>query len=173
MAEEVRFEPTLGLPLSLSSSQSHVPSSQNQFGVNIFAHGPAGEPTAVKVQNALQIEPALFGGDLSEVPQPDLVEMLRGEETHLPRHWFILDEFAAMGKITCIHDLLARGRSKGISVLLGIQSIEGILQIYGEHTGEDLLGQCAYKTFLRAGSPRTARWIEDYFGRVPFVTVAE
>ena len=53
-------------------------------------------------------------------------EILREEETHEPRHWFVLDEFRAMEKIQCMHDLLNRGRSKGASVLLGIQSIRRV-----------------------------------------------
>ena len=54
-------------------SQGHAPGGQNQFGVNVFAHGPAGEAAAVKVQNAGQIEPAFLGGDIGDVPKPDLV----------------------------------------------------------------------------------------------------
>ena len=57
----------------LTMSQGHAPSGQNQFGVDVFAHGPAGEPAAVKVQNAGQIEPAFLGGDIGDVTEPDLV----------------------------------------------------------------------------------------------------
>ena len=50
-------------------------------------------------------------------------EILRGPNSSQPRHWFVLDEFRAMENVDCVHDLLNRGRSKGASVLLGIQSI--------------------------------------------------
>jgi len=93
-------------------------------------------------------------------------EILRRPNTRHPRHWFVLDEFRAMERVTCIHDLLNRGRSKGASVLLGIQSVEGMLEIYGEHGANDLLSQCAHKTFLRAGGPKTGEWAEKYFGSV-------
>lgn len=93
-------------------------------------------------------------------------EILRGPETLQPRHWFVLDEFRAMERVDCIQELLNRGRSKGASVLLGIQSVEGLLDVYGDHAANDILGQCTYKTFLRLGDPRTARWAEDFIGRV-------
>ena len=93
-------------------------------------------------------------------------EILRGEETSRPRHWFFLDEFPAMKRVDCIHDLLNRGRSKGASVVLGFQSIEGLSNAYGEDAANEILGQCAHKTFLRVGSPKTAAWAESYFGTV-------
>lgn len=93
-------------------------------------------------------------------------EILRGENTLQPRHWFVLDEFRAMENVDCIHELLNRGRSKGASVLLGIQSIDGLLDVYGENAANDILGLCTSKTFLRAGAPTTASWAERHFGQV-------
>ena len=93
-------------------------------------------------------------------------EILGRRNTLQPRHWFVLDEFRAMERVDSIHELLNRGRSKGASVLLGIQSVEGLLEIYGEHGANDILTQCAHKTFLRAGGPKTAEWAEKFFGQV-------
>jgi type IV secretory pathway TraG/TraD family ATPase VirD4 len=93
-------------------------------------------------------------------------EILRGPNTLEPRRWFVLDEFRAMEKVDCIHELLNRGRSKGASVLLGLQSIEGLVDVYGENGANDILSQCACKTFLRAGGPKTAEWAESFFSRI-------
>lgn len=93
-------------------------------------------------------------------------EVLRGPETLRPRHWFLLDELRAMERLDSVQDLLNRGRSKGVSMILGIQSIEGLCDVYGDHAANDLLGQCANKTFLRAGSHKTAQWAEEHFGKV-------
>jgi len=93
-------------------------------------------------------------------------EILSGPETLSPRHWFVLDEFRAMEKVDCIHDLLNRGRSKGASVLIGLQSVDGLVDVYGDRPAEDILGQCANKTFLRTGNPMTADWIERFFNKV-------
>lgn len=93
-------------------------------------------------------------------------EILRRPNTRLPRHWFILDEFRAMERVESIHDLLNRGRSKGAAVLLGLQSVEGLMEVYGENGANDILSQCAQKTFLRVGGPKTAEWAENFFGKV-------
>jgi len=93
-------------------------------------------------------------------------EILRRPGSRHPRHWFVLDEFPAMEKVDCIHDLLRRGRSKGASVLLGMQGVEALYEVYGENATDDMLSQCAYKTFLRAGGPKTAEWAERFFGKV-------
>lgn len=95
-------------------------------------------------------------------------KILSQPETRKPRFWFVLDEFRAMERVDCIHSLLNRGRSKGACVVLGIQSIEGIVSVYDENPANDLLGMCAYKTFLRAGSARTAEWAEKHFNQVRY-----
>ena len=93
-------------------------------------------------------------------------EILRGRETKTPRHWFVLDEFRAMGEVRCIRDLLNLGRSKGASVLLGIQSVEGLMEKYKENATNDMLSLCSTKTFLRVGGPFTAEWAERHFNKV-------
>ena len=93
-------------------------------------------------------------------------EILRSAETRVPRHWFVLDEFRAMGEVRCIRELLNLGRSKGASVLLGIQSVEGLIEIYKEHATQDMLSLCTTKTFLRAGGPFTAEWAERHFSKI-------
>src|ERR1035438_4159177 len=57
----------------LTMSQGHPPSGQDQFGVDVFAHGPSGEAAAVQIHDASQIEPAFLGRYVSDVPEPDLV----------------------------------------------------------------------------------------------------
>ena len=71
-----------------------------------------------------------------------------------------------MERVDCIHDLLRRGRSKGAAVLLGMQGIEALNDIYGENATDDILSQCTYKTFLRAGGPKTAEWAKKFFGDI-------
>lgn len=92
-------------------------------------------------------------------------EILRGRETLDPRHWFVLDEFPAMERVEAIQELVNRGRSKGASVLVGIQGIDRLNELYGPHGTNDLLEQLTHKTFFRAGGPETAHWIERFFGQ--------
>ncbi len=92
-------------------------------------------------------------------------EILRGPEVLEPAHWFVLDEFTAMEKVSCVHELVNRGRSKGASVMIGLQGIDKLNELYQETGANDLLEQLAQKTFLRAGGPKTAEWIERFFGK--------
>jgi len=89
--------------------------------------------------------------------------LLTGPEVDGPRTWVVLDEFRWMEQVECIRELLNQGRSKGISVLLGIQDIEGLKVVYGDHAANEILGQCANKSFLRIGSYPTAEWAEKHF----------
>src|ERR1035438_1824133 len=57
----------------LTLSYRHTPSREDQFGINVFAHGPAGQSAAVKVEDARQIKTAFLDDDISDVPKPDLV----------------------------------------------------------------------------------------------------
>ena len=54
-------------------SQRHAPGRQDQLGVDVWVHGPADDPSAVEVHDAGQIEPTFFGGDVSDVGDPDLI----------------------------------------------------------------------------------------------------
>lgn len=99
-------------------------------------------------------------------------EILREPDTLDPRHFFVLDEFRSLGKTECLHDLLNMGRSKGASVLIGIQSVEGVIELYGKEGADDLLSQCAHKMFLRAGGPITAEWAERVFGKIRHIEVS-
>ena len=85
-----------------------------------------------------------------------------------PKHWLFLDELREAGNIEVLHSLLNQGRSKGASVILGFQDIDGLRAVYTENVAHELAGQCAHKAFLRTGSHATAAWSEQHFGQVRF-----
>lgn len=60
--------------------------------------------------------------------------------------------------------LLGVGRSKGASILLGLQDISGLRAIYSTDRTDEILGHCVNKTFLRLGNPASAEWASKYFG---------
>jgi len=93
-------------------------------------------------------------------------EILRRPDSLPPRHWFVLDEFRAMQQVDCMHEFVNQGRSKGASVLFGIQSVEGLVDVYGQEKANEMLGDCAHKMFLRAGGHKTAEWAEHHFNKV-------
>jgi hypothetical protein len=96
-------------------------------------------------------------------------QILRRDETLEPSTWFVLDEYFAVNRVDTDKstvDLLELGRSKGASVLIGIQSVAGMVEILGEAGANKMLGLCGHKMFLRAGEPQTGDWAERFFGKV-------
>ncbi|MHC1763399.1 MAG: type IV secretion system DNA-binding domain-containing protein [Verrucomicrobiia bacterium] len=148
----VQFEPVAAL--------WHSSESKRSFSISEFIKKPGvlilgGDPI---LKDTLEPINALVLKALEQ-------EILRLPDADTPRHWFCLDEFASMGKVEGIRDLLRLGRSKGVSVLLGVHGTEGLIEKYDENVAEEILGLCTYKTFLRASSPKSAKWAEDYFGQ--------
>ena len=81
-----------------------------------------------------------------------------------PHTWIVLDEFRWMKEVDCMAELLGVGRSKGASILLGIQDVSGMRAAYGPDRTDEILGLCENKTFLRIGNAATAEWASKYFG---------
>ena len=50
--------------------------------------------------------------------------------------------------------------------MLGFQSLEGLIEVHGTQGANEILGQCASKTFLRVGGPTTAEWAAKFFGQI-------
>jgi type IV secretory pathway TraG/TraD family ATPase VirD4 len=87
-----------------------------------------------------------------------------------PLTWFVLDEFRGFNDEGAVSILLNEGRSKGVSVLIGIQGIEGMHAKFAsqglpEVIADELIGQCDSRCFLKL-SPKTAKWVaEEMFGQ--------
>jgi hypothetical protein len=91
--------------------------------------------------------------------------LLSSPETEPGKTWIFLDELREAGRLEGLVSLINQGRSKGLSVVIGFQSIEGLYDVYGQNVAEEITGQCANKTFLRTDSQFTARWAENHFGQ--------
>ncbi len=96
-----------------------------------------------------------------------LSELLLAEaDSDVRRTWMFLDEVREAGKLSGLSSLLTKGRSRGVSVVLGFQDIEGLREVYGERVANELVGQCSNKALLRIESPETARWAASVLGEV-------
>ena len=95
----------------------------------------------------------------------DLV--LSEPDSHTRRSWFFLDEARDLGRVEKLNRLANLGRSKGVSLVLGIQSIEGLIVAYeGEHPAHEILGQLSNVTWLRTSSTQSAEAFVKFFGDV-------
>ena len=101
-----------------------------------------------------------------------LAELILAEpDSETKRTYIVLDELREAGKLDGLHSLLVRGRSKGASVVMTFQEIEGLREVYGEKVAHEITGQCANKVFLRLGSPQTAEWASSFFGEQEWIEV--
>ena len=90
--------------------------------------------------------------------------VLNGPEVDDWRTLYVLDEVAKAGKLDSLGSLLAKGRSKGVSAVLGFQDMDGLRSVY-DKGADELVGQCATKALLRLESPGTAEWASRVIGQ--------
>ena len=77
----------------------------------------------------------------------------------------VVDELGALNKIPMLVDGLTLGRSKGLSMWIGIQDFGRIDVMYGRHMRETLWNNCNTKIIFRVSSPDTARFLADSIGQ--------
>jgi hypothetical protein len=90
-------------------------------------------------------------------------ELQSRADVSAPHTWIVLDEFRWMKEVDCMAELLGLGRSKGASILLGIQDFSGMKEAFGADRADEILGLCENKTFFRVGNATTAEWASKYF----------
>jgi len=100
-----------------------------------------------------------------------VVNILVNEMLSLPddlkrRRFFIVDELGALQKLPSLIEGLTLGRSKGISLWLGIQDFGHVDQMYGRELRETIWNNCMTKIILRVDSPDTANFLASSLGQV-------
>ena len=91
--------------------------------------------------------------------------MLAANESNTRRTWLFMDEIREAKKLDGLSPLLTQGRSKGVSVCMAAQGIEGIRDAFGEHAGEELVSQAAQLGFLGLSSAASAEWAGRVLGK--------
>jgi hypothetical protein len=86
------------------------------------------------------------------------------------RHvWYLADEAIALGRLENLTEIANLGRSKGVHLVIGIQSVEGWHDVYGRDNGDQILGQFRNRVYLRTDSASTAKWIEEAIGQIEYL----
>ena len=78
--------------------------------------------------------------------------------------WLIVDEAPRVGKVPSITDALATARSKGLRVVLGIQSLAQVREAYTRDTATTWAGQTATKIICQTTSPDDQEWCAKLLG---------
>lgn len=89
------------------------------------------------------------------------------------RIWTFLDEFQSLGKLKEIEEALAEGRSKGLAILLGTQSLAKVEEIYGKLLMRSLFQLLSTKIVLQYDEPDGAKFIAEFFGEQEVLEVNE
>ena len=84
-----------------------------------------------------------------------------------------LDEFRRFGYLSGLSDRLATLRERRVSVVLGLQVLSQLEEVYGAREARTLIGNTETKVIFRAGDLETARMTSAWLGNtaVPAVSV--
>lgn len=96
-----------------------------------------------------------FGGIMNSPEMPD---------SKTRRIWFLLDEFPQLGKLEHFSQYLEVGRSKGLCVILGIQDLSQLREIYGRETADVWASICGTYLVCRSQGVETVQWLTRFFG---------
>lgn len=94
--------------------------------------------------------------------------VLTESESTTRRTWFFLDELKEAGKHDALPRLLTEGRSKGVRIAMGFQTIEGLEAVYGDRLASEITGIAANKCLLRTDSHKTAEWASYAIGETEY-----
>lgn len=97
-------------------------------------------------------------------------EIISRPGTAKSKHWFFLDELRELGVLNMMNDLMTVGRSKGASMVLGFQDINGLSDEYGNDKSKEIVGQTSNFALLRVNptQPETQEWASKVAGALRF-----
>jgi type IV secretory pathway TraG/TraD family ATPase VirD4 len=90
--------------------------------------------------------------------------LLDKENTETGRTWVVLDELGQLSKINKLRGLATEGRVKGVSLVVGYQSQQGIREIYGEKLASEITGMFGNWAFCRVLDPDDAKFLSEKIG---------
>lgn len=96
-----------------------------------------------------------FGGIMNSPEMPD---------SKTRRIWVLLDEFPQLGKLEHFSQYLEVGRSKGLCVILGLQDLAQLREIYGRETADVWASICGTYIVCRSQGVETVQWLTRFFG---------
>ena len=80
------------------------------------------------------------------------------------RIWFLLDELPQLGKLENFAQYLEVGRSKGMCIIMGLQDLAQLREIYKRETAAVWESICGTFVICRSGGVDTVEWLKKFFG---------
>lgn len=90
--------------------------------------------------------------------------LLKRTTTQIPLN-IIIDELATIGKIELLPTALERGRKYGGKIILGYQSENQLLNVYGKDSAGSIKANTGSKFIFRCPEPNEAKELSEYLGR--------
>jgi hypothetical protein len=86
------------------------------------------------------------------------------DSDHRRRIWIVVDELPILARQARLETLTTRGRKRGLSAVLGFQSIAQLRRIYGHEQATVLASMPSTKLILRVDEPETAGFLARQIG---------
>lgn len=83
--------------------------------------------------------------------------------------YFIIDEFRLLPKLAHIDDAVNFGRSLGVKVIAGLQSIEHLYEEYGEHGGNAIASGFSTNIAFKPNDRSTRTFITQLYGKQRYI----
>lgn len=91
--------------------------------------------------------------------------LLKKENADQPQSYVFLDELGTLHRLGMLDETARTGRSKGIVLAAGFQSITDLYNLYGRDMANVIVSQFMNKAFLRLSDEATAQWAEHLIGQ--------
>lgn len=82
------------------------------------------------------------------------------------RTWLFFDELREAAQFGGVPSLLNRGRSMGLTLVLGFQSMDGLVARYEEPVAYEMAGECGCVAWLKLNTERSCQWASEAIGSV-------
>lgn len=79
--------------------------------------------------------------------------------------YFILDEFKLLPDLEHMDDAANFGRSKGIKIIAGLQSMDQLYALYGKEKGRSIAAGFSTVVAFRANDPSTMEYVRGLYGK--------
>jgi type IV secretory pathway TraG/TraD family ATPase VirD4 len=78
---------------------------------------------------------------------------------------YLLDEFAAYGRVPGIDDMQATIRNRQIGIVFGFQDLQQLTKVYSQHEAEVIFTNCDTKITFATGSPKAQTQMSQLLGQ--------
>jgi len=95
-------------------------------------------------------------------------------DRHLPRNvYFVLDEFGNLPKISSLDNIITVGRSRGIFMILVVQSYTQLNNVYGDKIADIVRTNCNIQVFIGTNDAKTKDEFSKMCGQISVKTKSE